>query len=312
MTALAADPRPVVPGGPAPRGLPPAVALLCLVVAVASAVAAAAGLAWPGGGVPATVTSLRGEEVALYGEGLYRWESAFKGGSYRGADLVTLALAVPLLLAALARARRGSLPALLLLAGTLSWTLYSAATLSVAAVYNPLFLLYVLAFSSSLFALGGVLATVPLPLLDRRLEGRAPRVGLSRLLAVAGVVTAGVWLLGLVPPLVAGEPPAKLDLGVTAVTEALDLAVITPAALWAAWLLARRRPLGYLVGVPLVVLLVALLPVVVSQTAFQLAAGVTFTPGEVVGPISGFLVLAAVALPLLVRTLRAAAAEPVP
>lgn len=44
---------------------------------------------------------------------------------------------------------------------------------------------------------------------------------------------------------------------------------------------------------------------IVAQTAFQLEAGVAFEPAEIAVPIAGFLAVAAIALPLLVRTLSA-------
>jgi hypothetical protein len=46
---------------------------------------------------------------------------------------------------------------------------------------------------------------------------------------------------------------------------------------------------------------------IIAGTVFQVRAGVDFTTGEIVGPIAGFLVLAAVGLWLLVRLLRQAA-----
>jgi hypothetical protein len=60
------------------------------------------------------------------------------------------------------------------------------------------------------------------------------------------------------------------------------------------------------VAFPLLVLMTFLLPMIVSQTVFQLRADVSFTPAEVIGPIGGFVVLAALALGLVVSVLRAA------
>jgi hypothetical protein len=75
------------------------------------------------------------------------------------------------------------------------------------------------------------------------------------------------------------------------VTDALDLGVITPAALVAAFLLHARRAEGHLVATPLLVLMTFLLPMIVAQTVVQLRAGLSFTAAEIVGPIGGFVVL---------------------
>lgn len=39
-----------------------------------------------------------------------------------------------------------------------------------------------------------------------------------------------------------------------------------------------------------------LLPLIIAQTAFQIAAGVSFTAGELIGPILGFATLELLAL----------------
>jgi hypothetical protein len=80
------------------------------------------------------------------------------------------------------------------------------------------------------------------------------------------------------------------------VTYALDLAIITPATWLSAVLILRRRPLGYLLSVALTVVLVLLGPVIVASTYNQVAAGLSFSRLEIVGPITGFLVLGAVGL----------------
>jgi hypothetical protein len=49
-----------------------------------------------------------------------------------------------------------------------------------------------------------------------------------------------------------------------------------------------------------------LLPMIVSQTVFQLRAGVSFMPAEIIGPIGGFVLLAVLALGLVAAVLRAA------
>jgi hypothetical protein len=79
------------------------------------------------------------------------------------------------------------------------------------------------------------------------------------------------------------------------VTEALDLAIITPLAVASGVLLLRARVAGYLVGFPLLVLLWVLSFAILAQTAFQLNAGWEFETPELVGPIGGFVVLGAVA-----------------
>jgi len=129
-----------------------AVVWLAALIALLALVAAGTGLFWLSGDGPLTVTTVRGETVELYGRGLYRDDSVFKGAGFRGTDAVTLVLAIPLLVITTLLYRRGSLGGGLLLTGTLGFFLYNYASLALGAAYNNLFLVYVALFGASLFA----------------------------------------------------------------------------------------------------------------------------------------------------------------
>lgn len=302
MSTTTAPPR-VELRTPAVR--PSAAALrLSGVLALLAAVAAAVGLLWSGGEAPAAVTSVRGERVSLFGEGLYRFDSVFRAAGNRASDLVTLALALPLLLVARRAYRSGSLAGALSLLGLLGWVLYLYASLALGTAYNELFVVYVALVSLSLAALVLVTRSVETGAVPPAVLDRLPRRGLAVLLLVSASLTAFVWLEPVVTAAVRGAPPVLLLHSTTLVTEVLDLALVAPAAVLAAVLLLRGRVEGLLVGIPLLVLLWVLAPVIVTQTVFQQAAGWAFTPPQLVGPIAGFVVLGTAATALLVPTLR--------
>ena len=78
--------------GYAPTEAPPQSAplgWLCLALALLALVAAGAGLLTTGGR-PSSVTTVHGETVRLYGEGVYRHDSLIAGAGSRGVDAVTL------------------------------------------------------------------------------------------------------------------------------------------------------------------------------------------------------------------------------
>lgn len=104
--------------------------------------------------------------------------------------------------------------------------------------------------------------------------------------------------------LLQGAPPARLDSYATPVTFALDLATITPATFLAGVLALRRDPRGYLIALCLRVLEAMLAPLIALQTVSQLSAGVAYTPGQIVGPMMGFVLLALLAIWMLVAILR--------
>lgn len=283
-----------------------AVAWLSSLVAALSAFAATVGIFVRGGSGPFPFMTLHGEVVQIYGRGLYRNDSLFTGSLNRGTDAALLLTAVPLLTVAIGWYRRGSLRGRLLLTGTLAYFLYLYASLALgAAAYNDLFLLYVVLFSASLFAFILAFRSIDLGDLVARVSPRMPRRALGVFLLVSGGLTTVVWLgMGLLPAMLAGAAGRQLHGYTTYVTYALDLGVITPACFLAGVLLQHRAALGYVIACALLGILALLGPAFVAQLISQMAAGVTFTPGEIVGPIAGFGIIALIAIGLLVALLR--------
>jgi hypothetical protein len=62
--------------------------------------------------------------------------------------------------------------------------------------------------------------------------------------------------------------------------------------------------LGYLMAFSLIGIILMLVPAIVAQTVSQLSAGVPLTPGEIVGPVAGFVVLGLFAAWVLIALLR--------
>jgi hypothetical protein len=121
---------------------------------------------------------------------------------------------------------------------------------------------------------------------------------------VCGLLTLYVWTAPIVSALRQNHTPDRLDSYTTFVTSALDLAIITPSLVLSGVLILRGRPLGYRMAFPLLTLIVMLMPMIILNTALQIAAGVVFTTPEIVGPIAGFVVLGGIATWILVTILR--------
>jgi hypothetical protein len=282
----------------------PALVWLCAIVAGLGVLVAAVGLLSGGGQGTYAVQSPHGQTVDIYGLGVYEHDSVFRAAGNRGTDAVTLFVAVPLLVVTTLLYARGSLRGTLVLTGALAWFLYIGVSYAAAVAYNPLFLAYVALFSASLFAFVLAFTAVDTATLGARMSARIPRRTPAVFLFVSGFFVVVVWLLSPVLSLVSGEAPVELETYTTLFTNAFDSAVIAPAAVVAGVLILRRQPLGYVVAVPLVVLEAMLAPMVAAMTVSQHDAGVSFTPGEIVGPIVGFAVLAVSAVAVLVALLR--------
>jgi hypothetical protein len=278
---------------------------LAVATAILAAIAAGVGLLWDGGTAPTSVTSIRGDTVQLFGHGLYRYDTLLVGAGFRGVDLVILVIGVPLLLAATVLHRRGSLRGHLLLTGALAFFLYDYASMAVGAAYNELFLVYIALVATCLFGFVIAFATVDL---DRLGAAVAPTLRVRVIAGFLFITFAGLavlWLGPIVAGLADGKPPAILGTYTTIVTFVVDLAVVAPAILLAGLLILRRLAIGYLLASTVLVITLLLAPALIAMTVFQLGAGVTFTPGEVVGPVASFTVIGVIGMALAVVLLRA-------
>lgn len=282
------------------------VLILSVLVAVLAVVATVGGIALQAPGESVSSTSARGEAVELFGRGLYRYDSLILGANFRAQDIVTLGLGVPVLVVAIVLYRRGSLRGGLLLAGMLGFFLYEYSSMALMSAFNDFFLVYVAAMSASLFGLILILRSLEERSTLDSLEGSMPWRSAAVFMFAGGAITFFVWLLPLAGAQIRGEVPNHLDHYSTMVTEALDLAIITPSTFVCGTLLARRRPLGFVYAMPLLGTIVMLLPLIAGGTISQIEAGIAFTPAEIIGPISGFAVLGVGGLALLVAVLRGA------
>lgn len=246
--------------------------LVALATLGLGALAAAAGLVWtPPGEMPV--------DPALHGRGLYRRDTPFTAGGAQGADLVTLALILPLGLWALAGALRGARRVMLAVA--MSWLFYLGVSLSFGAIaFNEVFPLYVLLIPLSTLSLALSLGeTGPL---------HVPR-WLPAFLLACGMVTVLAWSLLLWLEMAAGAYPPQTYYTVRT-TYALDLGLIAPGCLATAVGLWRGRRWAMGFAVPLLSIAALLLPMMAAQTLMQLRAGVALGP-ESLAPLIGFSLL---------------------
>ena len=281
-----------------------AVVWLGILVLVLGVVATLAGLLTGGGPGEREFTTVRGATADIYGRGLYEYDTVFSGAGQRGTDVITLALGVPLLLACLWLYARGSLRGGLLLVGAFSYFLYVYASITLGYAFNGFFLVYVALFAASFYGLIMAMRSIDLGALAEPTLASLPRRGPAAFMFFSGVVVLGVWLQPVVAALLDGDAPARMDSYTTAMTYALDLAVIAPALFISGVLLLGGRPMGYVTAFPLLGIILLLGPAIAAQTVSQTRAGIELTPGEQIGPVAGFLFVCAWAVWTIVSVLR--------
>lgn len=221
------------------------ITIIVLGIALLSAIAASVGIFSQAVHEPATITSVRGEEVRLYGKGVYFHMSAEVAPQGIAQDVVTLFVAIPLLLISLVMYRRGSLRGRILLTGTLGYFLVTYLFFTLMAMYNQLFLLWVVLLSLSFYGFLIAFSSIDFEVLVLRIKSGFPLKMLSIFLMFTSVVIGLLWLSIVIPPLIDGSIPAAVEHYTTLVVQALDLSILLPASFIAGYQLFKKYPLGY-------------------------------------------------------------------
>lgn len=180
---------------------------------------------------------------------LYRDNLLVTSGWY-GNDLVTLTAACPLLLAASALGRRGSLRALLVALGMLDYALYNYAFYLFGAAFNALFLVYVAVMVLAALGLIFGLTALDIRALDAAASRRRSRPVAAWMLVVASAL-GGFWVATSMAYVFTGEvPPVVAAVGhPTNVIAALDLSLVVPLMLIGGVWLWQRQAWGYVLAV---------------------------------------------------------------
>jgi hypothetical protein len=280
-------------------------ALLCALVAVLAGATAAVGVFGRGDGSSQIVTSAVGETYEMATTGLYAGNAQRVVAEGVGWDLFTLFVVAPLLLAIAPAVAGGSFRVRLFAIGLLAYFFYQYLMYAVTWAFGPLLLPFVAIYATSLLAIISIAAGLELGAGAARFADGFPR----RRIAVLSIALAGMLVVMWLQRIVAGlqhGPAAGMLLGqTTMVVQALDLGLVVPLAVLAGVLTWRRRPIGYVLSLALVVKIVAMAAAI---CAMLLAAWSVEGTLETV-PLAIFAMAAIAALRLGVKMYRCAPAR---
>jgi hypothetical protein len=178
--------------------------------------------------------------------GMYR-DAPWIRAAWFGNDIVTLAVAVPLLVAGLLLARRGSVRGRLVWYAGLGYGVYNYGYYAFGAQLNIAFPLYVAALVSAMWALALALGSEDVPAVARSFPTRTPVRGVASYMAFTGIGLAVAWIAqwaayafgGTVPSI--GVEPFRL-------VASMDLSLMVPIFCVGAVLLWRRHAWGFVLG----------------------------------------------------------------
>lgn len=282
----------------------PALDWLIPLIAILAVVIAGVGLFSQGGDGAFSFSTVYGDTVEIYGQGIYRHDTSFVAALFKGTDAITLFVSLPLLLVGYVSYHRGSLRGSIFLIGMLLYFLYVGVTYTFSVIFNSLFLVYTALFSASLFATIIALTTFDAQYLASKVTSNMPYRGIAIFMFVAGLGTMMLWLSELIAPIMTGQAPVNLGHYTTMFTHGFDSAVITPATVVTGIYLLKRKPLGYLLAAPLLILCTIIGMTVIAQTTIQTLAGFVFPIGVYIGMIGSWVVMGAFAVGLAINYFR--------
>lgn len=196
-----------------------------------------------------TLTSLLG----IFNPAIYRQETGNWALQAVGQDIANLVV-VPILLISTYFLSKGSVKAYLVWLGVYFYLVYSFAIYTFSVHFNILFLAYVAILSISVYApIGSILGKTKA--LSQSFPSSINVKPASILLMVIGVLFSVLWLSEIIPHIFSGTRPQSLiETGLwTNPVHVLDLGILLPAMMITSVFLWKKKYVGYLLTVPLLI-----------------------------------------------------------
>ncbi len=274
---------------------------LCYVIVVLTLISAGVGIFYSTGNDTFTVENIYGESIELYGDGIYKYDSILKAGANKGTDVVMLIVTV--LFAFFTAMRKKAAKYRFLQVGLLSGLLYYSSWLVFGVTFNRLFLIYVLLFSSALFAMIFLLSelirenNLSEVLKSNNLKGTAVFI-------IVCSVSTLVWLPYIIPALITGQPLETIEIYTTEPTFVIDLAILLPMFLGCGIAMFKKKDIGYkLAPIPLTFMPVIGL-IVIGQNIVQTSMGIEIPIEALIGLVISFIVLGIIAIILNIKFMK--------
>ncbi|MBI5953032.1 MAG: hypothetical protein HY865_15345 [Chloroflexi bacterium] len=180
---------------------------------------------------------------------MYR-DNPFVKTIWLGNDSVTLFVAIPILVAALAYSAKGSSKGQLIWMGMLDYMLYNYAFYLFGAAFNAFFLLYAALLALSIFALIFGLANLDVNRISPQVKKDMPVKWIGGYFLFVASGLGLVYLIQSIGFIATGNVPAIVTLSghPTNVVYALDLTLLIPWLILGALWLIKRQPWGYVIA----------------------------------------------------------------
>lgn len=241
------------------------------------------------------VTNLYGQNVEMYGYGIYQHDSYFKAPILIGSDWAMFLMVVPLIGYYLMKGTK-TLQAKTSFFPILGIVLYYAFSISFGVAYNQLQLAYILLTTVAFFTLFSLLINIIRETKDYSCDF-AIKKGELGFLIVAGVVNIIAWLPDILNSLFTGQPLMRIEMYTTEITYVLDMGIISPLVFITVYLLVKKKSVLALLLYRLILVTLKIIGFMLPiQTVVQLLAGIEIPLPELVTKVVLFVILACMAI----------------
>jgi hypothetical protein len=210
-----------------------------------------------------------------------------------GNDWLTLVVAVPLLVASLLLARRGSVRGLLLWLGMLGYGAYNYVYYMLGAALNAFFPLYIAALLLSVATLILALSRIEVAEIAATFRPKTPMRIVGGYLVFVGVGLTFVWM-GMWGAYIFVGQPTPIEPEAFKLVAALDITIMVPGLALGGVLLWRRNAWGYIVAAIASIQGSLYLLVLSINSAVAILRGLAEAPGEL--PLWGTLAVTTTAV----------------
>lgn len=259
------------------------------------------GLLYTNGGHERTVKNIYDQTITLYGDGIYAENSLIKVGATKGTDIVMVLVSILLIMTYTVLKERTF--SKILRSGLLCCLFYASTCLIMGVSFNRLFILYLVIFSSTLYAF--ILNTMDILHTDS-FDSSVYSIktkGMSLFMIIGGCSVL-IWLMFIIPAIISGKPTDFIEIYTTEPTFAIDLGIILPACVACGIGLNKHKHSAFAFASILMTLLTCVGLCVIFQTIVQLSLGIELEPGQIIGLVISFIVLGIFATYFNIKLLR--------
>ena len=252
------------------------------------------------------VVNAYGDEVELFGRGIYTYESLFKAPILIGTDFIFLVFIVPSFIYFQWFSKKKSIKNDIVLLGYMTCFMYYSASLAFGAIYNALFMLYISLFSLVFFRLWNLLKLFDFQKIEKTISNKNVPKGVRLFLVLAGA-SVMVWLVEIIGTIFTGRPPTHIGMNTTEPTFVKDLGLILPLCWLSSYWIGKKQAVGVVIGSMMLILCGAIGLIVISQSVFQYKYNVIISAMEVVLYVVPFVALSLLSFSFLMKLLKWAA-----